>query len=582
MNTLARAALVAAELTGIWLIVGTVARAAEPAPAAMVLASAPAQARAHAVAKSGAAVQPRHGRKAGHHGGRKVAAHRAHQPAVAGAAHPAHHGLRAVVATLGSVGPLVDASPLPTPAPEPVAATPEPSRGAGGAAVPADVRRLAAQASRWPVAPASSAPVMLESGGGRVLTLTSDAANVFVADPKVAEVRPASANSLFVFGVGAGRTTVAAMDASGHVLAQFNVTVRQSGFNAGEAEAAIARLMPGDHIGVVPEAKGLLLTGSVATAGEAARATTIARGFLGDGQAIENQIAVGANVQIMLRVRIAEMSRVVTRALGVNWAAAARLGTSSALGGFSAGLVTANALVTAAPNVAVAGFDKLGVDAVIDALAQDNLVRVLAEPNMTVMSGEPASFLAGGSFPIPVGQQNGQMSVEFKNYGVSLSFVPTVMADGRINLRVNPEVSELTNVGAVQIAAGNSSIQIPALTVRRADTTVELGSGQSFAIAGLLQKTSNQADNGVPGLGDVPILGALFRSDSFQRNESELVIVVTPYIVRPVSNTAALALPTDGVTPPGDLDRILHLRQVASSNSGLPSRIPGQAGFIVQ
>jgi pilus assembly protein CpaC len=427
---------------------------------------------------------------------------------------------------------------------------------------------------------------MLEAGVGRVLALGADAANVFVADPKVAEVRPASASTLFVFGVGPGRTTVAAMDSAGHVLAQFEVTVRQSGFAAAEAEAELARLMPASHISVVPQAKGMLLSGQVQSAEEAARAASIARGFLPENQVVENQLAVGARVQISLRVRIAEMSRQVVRNLGVDWAA---VGTIGSIGMLPAVNIFRNnaAGATASAVCAVGALYSIpcrggSFDAVIDALAQDNLVRILAEPNLVAMSGEQASFLAGGEFPIPVGVQNNTITIVFKQYGVSLAFVPTVLSDGRINLHVNPEVSELTTAGAVTMQAGNSSISVPGLTVRRASTTVELGSGQSFAIAGLLQNSSTQNDSGLPGLGDVPVLGPLFRSDEFQRNESELVIVVTPFIVRPVGDPSALGLPTDGAPPAGDFDRILRLRQVAGTEPGVPSRIPGQAGFIVQ
>ena len=174
----------------------------------------------------------------------------------------------------------------------------------------------------------------------------------------------------------------------------------------------------------------------------------------------------------------------------------------------------------------------LDINNVIDALAQDQLVHVLAEPNLTAMRGETASFLVGGEFPIPVAQFGDTISIEFKQYGISLAFVPTVLTDGRISLHVRPEVSQLTSQGAITLGVGsNSTIQIPALQVRRADTTVELGSGQSFAIAGLMQDVTNLTGNGVPFLGDVPILGALFRSDNFQRNETELVIMVTPYLV---------------------------------------------------
>jgi pilus assembly protein CpaC len=200
------------------------------------------------------------------------------------------------------------------------------------------------------------------------------------------------------------------------------------------------------------------------------------------------------------------------------------------------------------------------------------------------MSGETASFLVGGEFPIPVAYQNNQITIEFKQYGVSLAFVPTVISSGRINMKVRPEVSALTTQGAVQLGVGNSTIQVPALTVRRAETTVELASGQSFAIAGLLQDNTTMTGNALPGIGELPILGALFRSDSFQRNETELVIVVTPYLVSGVPNPGQLKLPTDGWKPPSDLERLLLLRQSARDPGKVTSvpHIPGDAGFVVR
>ena len=178
-------------------------------------------------------------------------------------------------------------------------------------------------------------------------------------------------------------------------------------------------------------------------------------------------------------------------------------------------------------------------------------MHILAQPNLTAVSGEAASFLVGGEFPIPVAQQNNQVTIEFKQFGVSLAFVPTVASDGQITLKVRPEVSQLSNQNAFQLTAGNSVLVVPSLIVRRAETTVQLGSGESFAIAGLLQDSANVAGSGLPIMGDVPILGALFRSDKFQRNETELVIVVTPYIVRPVANPRRCACPpTDGSRPP--------------------------------
>jgi pilus assembly protein CpaC len=274
------------------------------------------------------------------------------------------------------------------------------------------------------------------------------------------------------------------------------------------------------------------------------------------------------------------MSRNLTRDLGVNWSAMAQIGKYTTIAG-----ATANILANLTTPVSSASVANKGINAVIDALAQDQMVHMLAEPNLTAMSGETASFLVGGEFPIPVAQQNNQTTIEFKQYGVSLAFVPTVISDGHISLKVRPEVSQLTSQGAVQLAAGNSTIQIPAISVRRAETTVELGTGQSFAIAGLLQDNSTINDSSVPFLGDLPILGALFRSNAFQRNETELVIIVTPYIVSPVSNPAALSRPDDGKPVPNDAERLLLMRQTGRPAAAAPisaSRAAINAGFVVQ
>jgi pilus assembly protein CpaC len=431
--------------------------------------------------------------------------------------------------------------------------------------------------------PVDRGSISLESGSGRVITLQAAAANLFVADPKVAEVRPASPTSLFVFGVGPGRTTVAAMDSAGNLISQYELTVRPSPFGANEAQAAIARLMPDTRIKTQAQPKGLLLSGQVGSPAEAAQAVAIARGYVGEGQAVDNQLSIQALMQVTLRVRIAEMSRQVVHNLGINWQA---LGSIGSIGKFPALALVANSAVAPGCIAGVgATCQGIGFNGVIDALAQDNLAHILAEPNLTVMSGQEASFLVGGEFPIPVGQAQGQVTIEFKKFGISLSFLPTVFAENRINLHVNPEVSQLSNQGSVQLAAGNSTIQIPALTVRRAETSVELGSGQSFVIAGLLQDTGTETISGLPFLKDLPVLGALFRSTAYQRNETELVIMVTPYVVRPVNDAGQMHLPTDGFSPPTDLERLLYARQIGrGTTSGIPVRmkIPGDAGFIVQ
>ena len=349
----------------------------------------------------------------------------------------------------------------------------------------------------------------------------------------------------------------------------------------------IDRTIADPRIQVQARESGLALSGTASTAADAQEASALARNAAGADQPIENGLRVDGSIQVNLRVRIAEMSRTLTREIGINWQSVNGLGTE-AVQGVSAFNPIGAALATQSSLSFLSRFNLAGrpatLDTVIDALSQDDLVKLLAEPNLTTLSGEPASFLVGGEFPIPVADENNTVTVEFKQYGISLAFVPTVMSDGEISLHVRPEVSELTNQGAVTLSENNSSIKIPALTVRRADTTVVLGSGQSFAIAGLLQDNTTDSGLGVPVLSDIPILGTLFRSDSFQRNEDELVIVVTPYIVRPVSTPAALTLPTDSYRVPNDLERILLLRQTArgTGSDALVPRVPGDAGFVVE
>ncbi len=407
---------------------------------------------------------------------------------------------------------------------------------------------------------------------------------MFVADPKIAEVRPASAASLFVFGVAAGHTTVAALDSGGHTIAQYDVTVQPSAFGAMQAQSMISRLVAGSRVKVQPQAKGMLLSGVVGSAADAAQAVAIAKGYLSDTQTVENQISITSPIQVTLRVRVAEISREVIRNLGVNWqnlSSIGRIGLVPALT-FNINNNPLSCGVSSGGSAGQAVCPGSNFNGVIDALAQDNLARILAEPNLTVMSGQSASFLVGGQFPIPIEQQNNAISIEYKNFGVSLTFLPTVYSDGRINLHVAPEVSKLSNQNAVQIAAGSSTLVVPSLTVSRAETTVELGSGQTFAIAGLLQTEHTQGNSGIPVAGDIPVLGSLFRDNSFDKKETELVIVVTPFIVRPVNDPSAIHLPTDGYTMPREADRLLLMKQVGLGQPAVPVRIPGSAGFVVQ
>jgi pilus assembly protein CpaC len=477
-----------------------------------------------------------------------------------------------------------------------------------------------------------SQPISIAAGSGVLLHLPQAAATVMSADPGVARVQPASPTSLFLMGAAPGRTTIIATTDAGTSIVQYDVTVTGGGARTGTGgpttaapvagvsaamasavQAAIAQFVNGAS-GVQVRAAGasLVLRGTVPTAIAAQQANAIARSYVGDKGGVADEMIVLGSIQVNVRVRIAEISRTITRQLGFNWqalgaggnwrfgaltgAATAGIGVLPAFGALPPGTpltatgplqslgLTPLSGASSAPYQLGAGYTSgtRDINAIVDALAADQLITILAEPNLTALSGETASFLAGGEFPIPVAgnASNGTTSitVEFKQFGVSLAVVPTVLSDGRLNLRIRPEVSQLSTNGAVSVPVAGGELTIPALTVRRAETTIELGSGQSFAIAGLLQKTSSDATNALPGIGELPVIGTLFKSNDFQRGESELVIIVTPYIVKPASNPVALRAPTDGFEPATDLDRILFGRQIAPA-SGQP---PVDAGFILK
>jgi pilus assembly protein CpaC len=445
-----------------------------------------------------------------------------------------------------------------------------------------------------PAAPLAEIPkpfhgsMNFEAGGGKILTLTLPAANIYVADPKVAEVRPASSTSLFVFGVGPGHTTIAAVDALGRLLADYQITVRPSGFAAREAQGTIARLIPGSRILVRPQGKGLILTGNVRTASDAAQAVTVAKAYAAaSGGEVDNEMSITAPAQVTLMVRIAEMQRSIARNLGINWDATGFFGKVAGGPGNLLGMFYgSSACGGIAGNPTSVPMRGVCFDSTLQALAKDGLAHILAEPNLTVMSGQAASFQSGGEYPILVANTSGgtsTISVTYKPYGVLLSFVPTVLSDGRINLHVKPEVSQLdTTNTALTTTTGSTNTITPYLTVRRAETTVELGSGESLAIAGMLQTTDSDANSGIPGLGELPFLGAFFNANTMTREQTELVIVVTPILTHPVKNVAQLQLPAEGYKPLPDYDRLLLRRQVPNADGTAAAPPIGQAGFIVR
>jgi len=316
------------------------------------------------------------------------------------------------------------------------------------------------------------------------------------------------------------------VSADGKVRESYRIEVL---LNISRLRDAIKKVAPGAKISVDALADTTILKGSVSSPAVAENILHLAELYVGGKSKILNLMKVDKPSQVYLRVQVVEMSRDMSRDLGLNWNAVTQAGSFN-ISYLPTGLTNVN-------NFNFSGSTDITV--LINALEQQNLLTILSEPNLTALSGETASFLAGGEFPIVVANGFGTPSVSFKNFGVSLTFVPTLLEDGMINLRVRPEVSELSDTGAVTL----NGITIPALTTRRADTTVELHSGQSFAIAGLLQSNMRQLVTKYPGLGDIPVLGLLFRSQNYQRNETELVIIVTPYVVKPINGK--FALPTD-------------------------------------
>ncbi len=443
----------------------------------------------------------------------------------------------------------------------------------------------AALAGTPAAAPAQNAAVQpptmqVATNRGRLITLSRPMSDLFVANPEIADVQVRSPTQLYVFGKKAGETTISATAKGGAVV--YATTVRV-GNNFDSLGQMLALAMPEADITSTTMNGVVLLTGTVASPNDGAEAERLVQAFVGDETKVVSRLRTATPLQVNLQVRFAEVSRSFVKNIGSS------ISTVDQTGGFKFGLSrgrstgpqytpggplgvgftaapTNGSLVTQGSNASTIGLaGKLfGLDilSALDLGERIGQVTSLANPNLTALSGETGTFLAGGEIPIPIAQGLGGVGVEYKQYGVSLAYTPTVLSDGRISLRVRPEVSQLDYSNAVTVGGA----QVPGLTTRRTETTVELGSGQSFMVAGLLQNNHNNSIEKTPGIGDVPILGALFRSNGFQRNETELVIVITPYLVKPV-NGNDIKLPTDGYKTPGDVERVL-LGQLSSTSSG--------------
>ncbi len=430
----------------------------------------------------------------------------------------------------------------------------------------------------------------IEVRKGKVINLPRAAAHVFIANPDIADIDVRSPTYIYLYGTAIGETTLHALDANNNIIFLDDVVVRP---NLGSFEKTMRRLLPDSDITFESMGNGIVLQGTVSNPKDAEIAVSLANSILEDGQNIVNMLEVTGSDQVMLRVRIAEVSRTEVQSFGINL-------QNVLSGSFQFGLFTGRDFLTDTGDLTLGqgnslriqgSSGRLSVDAVIDALETEGLVKTLAEPNLTAKSGTAASFLAGGEFPIPVPQEGGAIGIEYREFGVSLDFTPTVMSDNKIHLQVAPEVSTLTTSSVTL-----DNISVPGLATRRVSTTVELGSGESFAIAGLLQNNSQNNVNKFPWLGDLPVLGTLFRSNEFQNNETELVIIVTPYIVNGVADPDDLILPTDGLEFPSDFERVFLGELYKTSNTAgrvdndgeyldgtiAINRLFGSPGFILE
>ena len=453
------------------------------------------------------------------------------------------------------------------------------------------------------VATRSGAPqtqhITLAMDKAALVQLDTDARDVLVSNPAIVDAVVRTPRRIFLLAQKTGQTNAFFFDGAGHQILSIDIRVERDVTDLG---TMIHADLPTSNIRVAALNDNVVLTGTVENAGDSTRAQDLSARFAGDPLKVANLLKINSTQQVMLKVRVAEVQRSIAKQFGINIAAAATVYGVPLIAQTANPYSLAGAALSAASGAQVGstGSNLLkpgpnNVQGALNALEQAGLVHILAEPNLTAVSGETAKFLAGGEFPIPVSRdQYGNVTVEFKQFGVGLSFTPVVLSPNRISLQVSSEVSELTNTGAFTQSGGTSttgsvttttpSLTIPALTVRRAETTVELPSGGSFAIAGLMQHTTKQQLDQFPGLGDMPVLGALFRSRDYQNDETELVVLISAYLVKPGTEKDFVS-PTDGFVSPSDAETIAlgHLNAVYPKDShGTKSAGDPKAGFIVQ
>ncbi len=439
-----------------------------------------------------------------------------------------------------------------------------------------------------------SQQIKLEKGKAAIVELPRDARDILVSDPTVADARIRTPRQIYVIGMAVGATNVVFFDENGQQILNLEMLVQ---LDAKGATAALQRHFPGSNLRAESLNNNLAISGRVPNPAASDRALAIVRRFVEKDENVVNLLSVEGDDQVLLKVRVSEMQRNVVKQLGVdlfgnfNRGGGSRIrgGTNnqfSVAGNLLGGLVVGGNKTVGGPGVdplspfGAVALTSNSITGVLQALERNGLLRVLAEPNLTAVSGESAKFLAGGEFPVPTGRdRDGNVTIEFKPFGVGLGFTPVVLSDGRISLRLSTEVSQISNEQSITLV----NLVIPGLSVRRAETSVELPSGGSLVIAGLLQNNIQKSIDGIPGLKDLPILGALFRSSDFQNDETELVIIVTPYLVKGTSEEK-LVLPTDGFTPASDFDTYFlgRLHGVYKRKPNPATSLQGPYGFIME
>jgi len=444
-----------------------------------------------------------------------------------------------------------------------------------------------------PGASAKTRFLALGVGKSVVIDLPRDVKDVLVADPKIANAVVRSAQRAYIIGAAVGQTNVVFFDGDGNQVASYDIAVKR---DLNGVRAALKQTLPGIQIEGVGD--GVMLTGSVSSPVEAQQAGDIAARLVGGADKVVNSIVVRGRDQVMLKVNVSEVRRDIIKQLGIDLSASMNYGTavvnfnnSNPFTAYGRPLVSDNFGTATALNKA--GLPT--VSATLRAMESAGVVRTLAEPNLTAISGESATFIAGGEFPIPAGYSCDPTThvcttqISYKKFGISLNFTPVVLSEGRISLRVMTEVSELANDNAITVtqafsSTASNSITIPSIRTRRAETTLEIPSGGSMAMAGLIQQQTKQAINGLPGLDQIPVLGQLFRSQDYVNNETELMVLVTPFVVRAVAQKE-LSRPDDGFAPASDaqsalLGRINRIYGVAGRVEPVGS-YQGSFGFII-